>query len=413
MLDTAAQLVEQPTTELVVPETVTALEVFSAPEGLDPYIEQAREFVAEQVPDTSTDKGRKAIASTARKVAKLKTKLDAMGKDLVSDWKAKAKAVDSSRKSMRDQLDALRDEARAPLTEWEAAEDQRVAELDSNYKLLEDMVASVPLLSKRDSLAVAFTLLKEHSAIEYQEYQSGADMLLRQLDEAIKTKTAAFDAADEEARQLEAQRIEQERIATEQRIAAEKLEAEREQLRLEQEKLELEKAYAAERARLADEREAQIKADAEAAEKAEADRIEAERVAPIKVELNVLRNLAQEAEESTTRSGLVSIAQQIASDVFDYQDYDFDAKELHTMVLAIVDRRIAELDEQDKQAAAAEEKRKADEAAQIKKRKQELEQCCKETFEALRPFCTSNAATERLIDAITVGNIPHVRSELV
>ena len=413
MPDTASQLVEQPVTELVVPETVTALEVFSAPEGLDPYIELAREFVAVQVPDTSTNKGRKAIASTARKVAKLKTKLDAMGKDLVSDWKAKAKAVDSSRKSMRDQLDALRDEARAPLDEWKAADAQRIDRLKRGITRLETWLEGIPGCLDRDEIGVTQTLIAEKRNGDYQEFQLKADLLFEQLDAAIKARIDVIDEQERVAKEIEAQRIEQERIATEQRIAAEKLEAEREQLRLEQEKLEHEKADAAERARLADKREAQIRADAEAAEKAEANRIESERVAPIKVELNLLRNLAQEAEESTTRSGLVSIAQQIASDAFDYQDYDFDAKELHTMVLAIVDRRIAELDEQDKQAAEAEEKRKADEAAQIKKRKQELEACCRETFEALRPFCTSKTAANRLIDAITVGNIPHVRSELV
>ena len=413
MPDTAAQLVEQPSTELVVPETVTALEVFSAPEGLDPYIEQAREFVAEQVPDTSTDKGRKAIASTARKVAKLKTKLDAMGKDLVSDWKQKAKVVDSSRKSMRDQLDALRDEARAPLDEWEAADAQRIESLKRGITRLEIWLEGIPGCLDRDEIGVTQTLIAEKRNDDYQEFQLKADLLFEQLDAAIKARIDVIDEEERVAKEIEAQRIEQERIATEQRMAAEKLEAEREQLRIEQEKLEQEKADAAERARLADEREAQIKADAEAAKQREAEQKEAERLAPIRLRIDTIAGVLSIAPTLNREAIKKALNGPAFKEPFDYQEMKEDADSLlSTLRIALTDRTL-ELDELDKQAAAAEEKRKADEAAQIKKRKQEIEQCCIETFDALRPFCTSKAATNRLIDAITVGNIPHVRSELV
>ena len=42
------------------------------------------------------------------KVAKVKTGLDAMGKDLTTKWKDQAKKVDGSRKSMREALDSLK-----------------------------------------------------------------------------------------------------------------------------------------------------------------------------------------------------------------------------------------------------------------------------------------------------------------
>ena len=54
--------------------------------------------------------------------------MDSAGKKLVADWKEKAKKVDESRKIARDFLDNLRDEVRRPLTEWEEAEEKRIAE---------------------------------------------------------------------------------------------------------------------------------------------------------------------------------------------------------------------------------------------------------------------------------------------
>ena len=77
--------------ELIVIEESKALAVFSNENGLDPIIQQAKDLVDGFEHDLSTGAGRKRTASLANKVAKLKTRLDGMGKDLVSDWKAQAK----------------------------------------------------------------------------------------------------------------------------------------------------------------------------------------------------------------------------------------------------------------------------------------------------------------------------------
>lgn len=66
------------TKELVLTEEKTALQVFSIDGGLDPIIQEARAFVADFEHDLST--GRKRTASLANKVAKLKVRLDDMGK---------------------------------------------------------------------------------------------------------------------------------------------------------------------------------------------------------------------------------------------------------------------------------------------------------------------------------------------
>ena len=78
------------------------------------------------LPAPDTEKGRKAIKSHAYKVAQAKVMLDNAGKTVTDDWKKQSKAVDEQRKTMRDTLDALKEEILQPVTEWDA-EQARIA----------------------------------------------------------------------------------------------------------------------------------------------------------------------------------------------------------------------------------------------------------------------------------------------
>ena len=113
-------------TELMPIDSVNAVELFTGGK-LDDLLARIREEATTLVPDVSTTAGRKEIASVAYKVSRSKTTIDEAGKVLVSGWKAKAKEVDGWRKKSRDTLDALREEVRAPLYEWEA-EQARIEE---------------------------------------------------------------------------------------------------------------------------------------------------------------------------------------------------------------------------------------------------------------------------------------------
>ena len=73
--------------ELIVPTKENALEVYQKQNGLDPFLEQIKKEIDSFVPDVTTKKGRDAIASMAYKVAKSKTALDDVGKELVADLK--------------------------------------------------------------------------------------------------------------------------------------------------------------------------------------------------------------------------------------------------------------------------------------------------------------------------------------
>ena len=114
--------------DLVVIEKKNAMAVFTNNDQLDPLIEAIEKEARSLVPDVTTKKGRDAIASMAHKVARSKTYIDNAGKDLVAELKALPKQIDESRRVVRERLDALKDEVRLPLTEWEAEQERIKAE---------------------------------------------------------------------------------------------------------------------------------------------------------------------------------------------------------------------------------------------------------------------------------------------
>jgi len=118
----------------IVLEKDNAIAVFTG-EAMDETLIKIEKEVLSFVPDTSTAKGRKEIASLANKVAKSKVALDGAGKTLVSDWKSKAKLVDVSRKTARDFLDNLKVKVRLPLTEWENEEKRKQEEAELKAEL--------------------------------------------------------------------------------------------------------------------------------------------------------------------------------------------------------------------------------------------------------------------------------------
>ena len=116
------------TAALVTIKPNTVLQVFTEGGHIDPILQAIADEVRKFKADPYTEKGRKEIASMAFKVARTKTYLDGLGKDLVADMKELPKKVDASRKVVRDFLDALKDEVRQPLDQWEAEQERIAAE---------------------------------------------------------------------------------------------------------------------------------------------------------------------------------------------------------------------------------------------------------------------------------------------
>ena len=118
-------------TEVAVITPQNAVTVLTDPAKFDAFYQRIKAEADSHVPDLTSETGRKAIASLAYKVARTKTAIDAEGKRLTEEWRANVSKVDAARKVIRDRLDALKDEVRAPLTKWEEDEAERVADVNN------------------------------------------------------------------------------------------------------------------------------------------------------------------------------------------------------------------------------------------------------------------------------------------
>lgn len=265
--------------DLLVVETLKPLDVFK-PNGATDILDRIRKEALSFVPDISTKKGREQIASLARKIASSKVFLDDMGKELVEDEKQKIKMVDAERKRIRDDLDALKEQVRAPLTEWEKREDDRVARHEATLAKIEADGRDIAANWQAMPAAAMAEVLKGIQALgveDWQEFAARAAKAIEQAEAAIQQALEKREKYDAEQAELARLRREEEGRKTrerEQQIAAEaaaKAKADAEKAAREEiEAAEREKEEAKRRARKAEE-------ERDAAAKAERDRIEQER----------------------------------------------------------------------------------------------------------------------------------------
>lgn len=219
--------------------------------------------------DLTTASGRDAIKSLSASISRRKTPIIDAGLALTEDWRKRTTAVNALKTKVATQLDSLRDEARAPLTAWEAAEEKRKTAIVSALTFFAQ-AAVVPAGSTIESVDATIARVEGieigpdfgDSRMRAEEDKGSA---LAKLNGA----RAAIVKADAERAELE-------------KLRAEAQERER-------------AAQAAEAKRLAEEDERRRLADAEkrAAEAAEA-KAKAEANAAIAAE----RRKAQEAEQA-------------------------------------------------------------------------------------------------------------------
>lgn len=273
--------------ELIVVPQETALEVFKTQGGLDPYLAKIREEIDTFVPDTTTKKGRDAIAAIAYKVAKSKTYLDGVGKDLVAELKEIPKKIDEHRKTMRETLDAWKDEVRKPLTDWEAREQARIDEITAAIAGIQALTNELHIL---DAVTLSARIKGAEEIIIADHWQEFEAEVARAKDAALAVLRPALEARQKyDAEQVELARLRQqqaEREAKEAAEAAAKAQAEREEkirqeaaakaLRDAGEKAEQERQAAIREANAAAEREANLRRQIEEeTEKARQFQIEA------------------------------------------------------------------------------------------------------------------------------------------
>lgn len=261
--------------DLVVIEKKNAMAVFTNNDQLDPLIEAIEKEARSLVPDVTTKKGRDAIASMAHKVARSKTYIDNAGKDLVAELKALPKQIDESRRVVRERLDALKDEVRRPLTEWEAeqecikAEEAMLALHVEALAMNEDFDRQLAARIESDHEMA----LLMNDAFDREQADKAAEAERQRIahEEEIKRLAAAAAAREVEQRaqrereeaahreavlKAQAEQAERDRIAAEQKAEADKqaaIEAERRKAQEEADRIRRE-AEQREQARMAEEK---------------------------------------------------------------------------------------------------------------------------------------------------------------
>jgi colicin import membrane protein len=306
-------------------EAGTAVSVFTVANPLviltdgvkfDRFYEDVKRETDKLEIDLTTERGRKAIASMAYKVAQTKAAIDEAGKTLTAEWRDKINVVDEARRNIRTRLDALKIEVRKPLTEWEEAEEAREATVSAILAFLrnasvvmahetaEDVAERLSDIRARildpavlqgaqgiaenlrdaavDTLGNAHArLIKEaedRAELELLRTRE-AERLARQEAEREEAEKATREAAEAERAALAAAHAKEVRKANEEAIAkraaeAARAEAERQHAEaLATEKRRADEAEAAQRA------EAKRIADEQAAREAEAERLAAEQAA--------------------------------------------------------------------------------------------------------------------------------------
>lgn len=381
--------------ELALIGKPNALSLFQ-PNGLDQILDKIRHEVALHIPDISTERGRKAIASLARKVASSKVRLDDLGKELVSEAKSQISTIDSERKRMRDELDQLRDDTRRPLTEWEDAEKSRVQAHEEIIAELTNLIPSETL----DAINQQVQRVESFSSRDWQEFKArygrASEMAMSRLNDRA---TALRVQAEERAELARLQKLEAERqqFEREERIKAEaaaeaKAAAEARAL---EEATRVERAAKAEKERIQREK---AEADVRAA-KAEAARLDAVEAA----------ESARVAEETRQRKE----AARVEYDRIEAEGARKAAEERHVEEMAAAARKA----EADKQVAIETERRRVAEVKRIEEEATAKREANKKhraviNRAAMTALVASANITEEVamlvVTAIAYGKVPNV-----
>ena len=350
--------VKTESTSLVVIQPTDVRAFFVESKNLDSILTEIETLATKFDPDVSTTKGRKLIGSQAYAVARTKTFIDGLGKELVDAEKEIPKRIDATRKKVRDFCDELQARVRKPLTDYENAEKSRVAALDQRIAAIQELGAKATTESPSTEIQLWVGELDAIAINDtWDEYQDRAALAKEaakvKLESALHNRLT-WEAQQAEIARLKAEQEEKDRIQREKEIADRaRHEAEQKALR---EKLESEQREQAAK---------------DAAARAEREAVEAK------------ERLAREQQESAERERLAAerAAEQERQRQIDEQN------------------RIAREDEQRKAEAAAK-------AANVEHRRQYNREVIAAMQTALPNLSEQDAIT--LLTAIVQQKVPHV-----
>lgn len=337
--------------DLVTIDDIKPSELFVGA-GVDALISKIEEEARKALIDVSTEAGRKNCASIAYKISRSKTLLDDMGKELAAEWKARSAKVDAERRKIRDRLDALKDEIRKPLTDFENTESERVAQHEKFIAAIGSLPVFDGFQPTTKDIQDRLGAITSYMQRDWQEFGKRATEVsdaARANLQAQLTARQKYDADQAELQRLRDEQAKRERAAHEEAIRKEAAEA-----------AELAAAKVV----------AEAKAREEAAQKA-------------------ANQARQDADKAA--SDAAAKAKQAQADA---TEREARAKEAATKA----ERERIEREQREKVAAAA--KREANKNHYAKINNEALEALCAVGIE----YASSKAA----IEAIAKGQVPHV-----
>jgi hypothetical protein len=384
--------------ELALVGKPNALALFSD-HGLDQILDRIRAEVAAHTPDISTERGRKAIASLARKVSSSKVRLDDLGKELVHEAKSQISAIDAERKRMRDELDKLRDDTRQPLTEWEDAESSRIKGHEDGLLALSSL-ANVPFGASAQDIAQRIESVKAYAPRDWQEFKRRYELASASTVESLTRLLNETRRRDEEQAELkrlkeaEVVRLQQERDARLQAEAAARAKAEAE-------------AKAKAEAEAEDRRQQEFAAKAQ--REAEA-RIQKVRDDAAKALADAERKAAAERAEEERKAQAIAAAALREREASEKAQRDAEERTRQAEQAAARAARDAELAvERERQRIAEEKIREAAAIAKREANKKHVAAINNAATDALIALGVSEMLAVVVISAITNGEVPAVR----
>ncbi|PTR05392.1 MULTISPECIES: hypothetical protein, partial [unclassified Novosphingobium] len=331
------------------------------------FVAKVREASLIAEPDASTSKGRDEIRKAAAKVTRTKTMLDQARKDLTAEYRKKTADINEAGKVVVEQLDALADEVRQPLTAWEEAEKEREQRCTEILTWLQN--ASTVTIGETSAAIRQRGKDVFNTQITKEQFGKRYDEAVLLKDTATKALLAALDTAiQREDEQAELQRLREEAAAR----------AERD--RIEREAREAEERRAAE-ARAEEERRA-------AAEKAEAERIERAR---------------QQAAEEAARQ--VAEAKQREIDEANRRAAEAERAAEEERRAAEAERQRIAAEQAEAERVAAAERAEQERRERSRKHRQVVMTRIKEAIMAAGPVDEAQATS--IVKALVVGAVPH------
>ena len=153
-------------------------------------------------PDVSRPKDREAMRKLATQIRSTKAELDRLGKSLGDEANKTINAINAERRVLREKLEQLEEAVRGPLTAYEAAEKQRIADNEAALAA----IVEAPNYGQTETpaeIAARIEVLTNYPARDWREFSDRAASTIAAEITRLERLHAAAVKREEDAAELE------------------------------------------------------------------------------------------------------------------------------------------------------------------------------------------------------------------